>query len=406
MKDVNILFCLFYRPIILGDRAAGSCIAVPFGTTLKERIVGQLGCASASYKAFTVVGPQGTGSTTAVQISGISPAVYYTYLTWTPSTSQYGPNVVCAALTDSSCLNSANHCFTVLGGVPIPTLVNNTCTPSGGINSTTLMGNLGILTWSVDFNSVVIQPQYSAYINYFYSNGSLMFKIDVSSFPSVSFNNLTTYSTLTWQTGNNFPDGGYYITFDYGVGLGPLFCLPQSDAVTDPGFCSFFVRTNDTTTTTTTTQTQTQPTTISGQTLPLTNAGQTLSSTGAPILPVGVTTTTTLTSATVITGSSANGTGSTTANGLPGTTTIFGSGSGSGSNSSTAVSGIQTTAQISVSNTTTSSNLCQTSKCNSQSLGILLASTLMSGVAGHLSSISGVFLYLMKKKKQEEMMGM
>ena len=391
--------------MILGDRAAGSCIAVPFGTTLTERIVGQLGCASASFKAFTVVGPQGTGSTTPVQISGISPAKYYTYLTWTPSTSQYGPNVVCAALTDSSCLNSANHCFTVLGGVPIPTLVNNTCTPSGGINSTTLSGNLGILTWSVDFNSVVIQPQYSAYINYFYSNGSLMFKIDVSSFPSVSFNNLTTYSTLTWQTGNNFPDGGYYITFDYGVGLGPLFCLPQSDAVTDPGFCSFYVRTNDTTTTTTTTQTQTQPTTISGQTLPLTNAGQTLSSTASPILPVGVTTTSTLASATTVSGASGGGTASTTLSGLSGTTAIGGTGSVSGSNSSITGFGISTTTQLSGSNTTSSNNLCKTSTCDSQSLGILLASTLMSGIAGHLSSISGVFLYLMKKKKQEEMMG-
>ena len=169
---------------------------------------------------------------------------------------------MCATLSDSSCLNSVNHCYTVLGGVPIPSLVKNTCTPSGLINSTTLKSNKGILKWSVDFNSVVIQPQYSAFIKYFYSNGSLMFKIDVSNYPSVSFTNLTTYTRLTWQTRNNFTDGAYYITFDNGVGLGSLFCLPQSDEITDPKFCSFYVETHDTITTTVTTQTnrQTRPT--------------------------------------------------------------------------------------------------------------------------------------------------
>jgi hypothetical protein len=154
---------------------------------------------------------------------------------------------VCAALTDSNCMNSPNHGYTVLGGIPIPMLVNETCTPSVGINSTTLMGNLGLLTWTVNFNPVVMKPQYSAYIRYFYANGTQMFKIDVSSFPSVTFTNLTTYSKLSWETSNNFPDGGYYVLFDYGVGLGPDFCLPQSEAVSDKSFCSLFVRTNDTT---------------------------------------------------------------------------------------------------------------------------------------------------------------
>ena len=353
--------------------------------------MGQLGCASATLKQFTAVGPRGTGSSTPVLISGTSPAQYYTYLTWTPSASQYGPNIVCAAMTDSSCLNSANHCYTVLGGVPIPMLVNDTCTPSGGINSTTLMGNRGILTWSVNFNSVVMQPQYSAYIRYYYSNGTQMFKIDISSFPSVTFTNLTTYSKLSWQTGNNFRDGGYYILFDYGVGLGPDFCLPQSEAVTDPNFCYFYVRTNDTTTTTTTTLTQTQPTTQAGQTLAL--GGQ--SSTAYAILPVGVTTTTSTTTTTLTTTTNPLGAVTTTAIGA-GT-----SSSGSGSN----VTSTNFTTTISSSNSTSNNNTCTTTKCNSESLGVILASTLASGIAGHLSSISGVFFYLMKKKKQEEMMG-
>ncbi len=351
--------------------------------------MGQLGCATATFKQFTVVGPQGTGSTTPVKINGTSPAQYYTYLTWTPSNSQYGPNIVCAALTDANCMNSPNHCYTVLGGVPIPMLVNETCTPSGGINSTTLMGNLGILTWSVNFNSVVMQPQYSAYIRYFYANGTQMFKIDVSSFPSVTFTNLTTYSKLTWETGNNFPDGGYYILFDYGVGLGPDFCLPQSEAVTDKTFCSFFVRTNDTTTTTTTTLTQTQPTTVSGQTLPV--GGQ--SSTAYPILPVGVTTTTTTTQTTITT---VSGTVSTTT--ITSTASLATSASGMISSSFTTTTG-------SPNSTLNSTTTCTTTKCDSQSLGVLLASTLAAGIGGHLSSISGVFLYLMKKKKQEEMLG-
>jgi hypothetical protein len=234
-----------------------------------------------------------------------------------------------------------------------------------------------------------MQPQYSAYIRYFYANGTQMFKIDVSSFPSVTFTNLTTYSKLTWETGNNFPDGGYYILFDYGVGLGPDFCLPQSEAVTDKTFCSFFVRTNDTTTTTTTTLTQTQPTTVSGQTLPV--GGQ--SSTAYPILPVGVTTTTTTTQTTITT---VSGTVSTTT--ITSTASLATSASGMISSSFTTTTG-------SPNSTLNSTTTCTTTKCDSQSLGVLLASTLAAGIGGHLSSISGVFLYLMKKKKQEEMLG-
>ncbi len=283
---------------------------------------------------------------------------------------------MCAALTDSNCMNSPNHCYTVLGGIPIPMLVNETCTPSGGINSTTLMGNLGILTWTVDFNSVVMQPEYSAYIRYFYANGTQMFKIDVSSFPSVTFTNLTTYSKLSWETGNNFPDGGYYILFDYGVGLGPDFCLPQSEAVTDKNFCSFFVRTNDTTTTTTTTLTQTQPTTFSGQTLPV--GGQ--SSTAYPILPVGVTTTTTTTTTTISIG----------AGGIPTTSVISTASLTNGFANGMTSSSLATTTGSSNS-TSNSTTTCTTTKCNSQSLGVILASTLASGIAGHMSSISGIF---------------
>jgi hypothetical protein len=323
------------------------------------------------------------GSTTAVQISGISPPQYYTYLSWTPIASQYGPNIVCAIMSDTSCLNSANHCFTVLGGIPIPMLVNETCTPSGGINSTTLMGNLGILTWTVNFNSVVMQPQYSAYIRYFYANGTQMFKIDVSSFPSITFTNLTTYSKLSWETGNNFPDGGYYILFDYGVGLGPDFCLPQSEAVTDKNFCSFFVRTNDTTTTTTTTLTQTQPTTVSGQTLPV--GGQ--SSTAYPILPIGVTTTTTTTTTTL----------STLSGSVP-TTSIISSAPSTTGIANGMTSSSLTTTTISSNSTLNSTTTCTTTKCSAEAFALVFASTIASGVAGHLSSMSGVFFYLMKKK--------
>jgi hypothetical protein len=347
--------------------------------------LGQLGCASASFKQFTVVGPQGTGSTTAVQVTGTSPAQYYTYLTWTPSSSQYGPNIVCAALTDTNCMNSPNHCYTVLGGIPIPMLVNETCTPSGGINTTTLMGNLGILTWAVNFNSVVMQPQYSAYIRYFYANGTQMFKIDVSSFPSVTFTNLTTYSKLSWETGNNFPDGGYYILFDYGVGLGPDFCLPQSEAVTDKSFCSFFVRTNDTTTTTTTTLTQTQPTTVAGQTLPV--GGQ--SSTAFPILPVGVTTTTSTTTTTITT---------TTVAGAVPTTTVISAASLTTSSVNALTSSSVITTTSSSNSTLNSTTTCTTSKCNAETFALVFAATMASGIAGHLSSMSGVFFYLMKKK--------
>lgn len=224
--------------MILGDRPSGQCIAVPYGTTFKTRIVGQLGCSSAMFKEFPTVGPQGISTTIEKLIPGSSPSQYYKDLSWTPSNSQYGPNFICSSIGDSTCLYSKNYCFTLLAGIVAPVLVNNTCKP---VNyNSNLVTSSQVLSWSVDFNTIVVRPSFSTFIRY-YHNGTQVFAIDVSSSSSVTYSNQSTYTKLLWTTTYNLPNGEYYVAFDYGIGLGTQFCLPQTDAVTDATFCQFSV---------------------------------------------------------------------------------------------------------------------------------------------------------------------
>ena len=317
--------------------------------------------------ALQIVGPTGTSVGTTTLIAGTSPSQYYVNVTWTPSATQIGPNVICATATDTSCLNSENHCYTVLAGVPIPALVSGTCTPTGFLNKTTIAGVNGVITWSVQFNEPVLQPIQTTYISYYYGNGTLLFQIDASTFPTVTYDNYT----LTWTTGNSFVDGPYYILFDYGMGLGPQYCLPQSDAITDPTFCAFVVNTNITAVTTTKASTATAPVTVSGQTLPLNG----ISSTGSSILPLGANTTTS----------------TSTLSGNQTATTVY----TTSSISTTLIS----TATSSVYNSTVAFKC--TSNCTSSAITALFATCLSSAIGGHLSSMTGVFVYLMKKKRAE-----
>ena len=333
--------------------------------------------------ALQIVGPTGTSVGTTTLIAGTSPSQYYVNVTWTPSATQIGPNVICATATDTSCLNSENHCYTVLAGVPIPALVSGTCTPTGFLNKTTIAGVNGVITWSVQFNEPVLQPIQTTYISYYYGNGTLLFQIDASTFPTVTYDNYT----LTWTTGNSFVDGPYYILFDYGMGLGPQYCLPQSDAITDPTFCAFVVNTNITAVTTTKASTATAPVTVSGQTLPLNG----ISSTGSSILPLGVNTTTS----------------TSTLSGNQTATSVFTTSSTAAATSFSTSAITTTTSSVYNSSVTLTSvnSVCRQSNCTTGALATLLTTCLTTGISGHLSSMTGVFLYLMKKKKTESALG-
>ena len=166
-------------------------------------------------------------------ISGSNPSQFYKILRWAPSNSQYGPNIVCSSIGDTTCLYSTNYCFTLYAGVSSPSLVNNSITVSSLNNS--------FLTWSVSFNTIVQQPTFSTYIRFLSANGTQVLAIDVSNSSFVKYSNQSTYSILKWTTGNNFADGSYYIGFDSGIGIGTQYCSLQSNSETDQGFSSFIV---------------------------------------------------------------------------------------------------------------------------------------------------------------------
>ena len=210
---------------------------------------------------------------------------------WTPTAAQTGQNIMCAKANDNVMLTSDLHCFTLLAGIYPPKLVSSSKSPSGTLTAAQLAGVNSLITWSIDFDQPISKPSSSAYINFHEASGSILFKIDVSIFPTVtiSSNNVT----LQFQTGNNFADGSYYITFDYGVGVGALYCQAQSDAERSNTFWTFTIASTGTTIGNTTLATATRPL------LGITAA----SSTASPILPVQTATTlSTTTTTTAMTG--------------------------------------------------------------------------------------------------------
>jgi hypothetical protein len=227
---------------------------------------------------------------------------------------------MCAKAIDSTCLSSDLHCFTLIAGVYPPALVAGTGSPTGLLTGATLAGTNGVITWTVSFNKVVIRPLKASYIKLYYSNGTLLFKMDASVFPTVTYSG----AILKFQTTNTFDPGSYYILFDYGAGLGSEYCKPESDAVTSPTFWPFSIAI----TTTTKLATATAPTTKAGATLGLSG----LSSTAYPIMPVGWTSTSTTVLTQAYTGVSASSTVSMASNANTASSAVGQSTSSSGSN--------------------------------------------------------------------------
>jgi hypothetical protein len=150
-----------------------------------------------------------------------------------PRSSQYGPNIVCSSIGDTTCLYSPNYCFTLYAGVNSPSLLNNSITLSSLNNS--------FLSWSISFTTKVQKPTFTSFIRYFSTNGTQVLTIDVSNSSSVTYNDQTAFSILQWKTGNIFADGSYFIGFDRGIGIGTQYCSLESNAVTHEGFSSFIV---------------------------------------------------------------------------------------------------------------------------------------------------------------------
>lgn len=291
----------------------------------------------------------------------IGPLDWAITFTWTPTAIQRGVNIICATATDNTCFASNMHCFTLLVGVPSPKVNQNTIRPSGILSGATLAGAGGVITWSFDFDVQIELTTTPTFIKFYKSGGTFLFQIDVTSFPgaTLSSNN----QTFSFQTGNGFPSGSYYILMDGGIGVagGTAACTIGSDGVISNSFWTFSIPSTSAT-----------ATTLATATLP--NAaltGSAVSITASAILPIGQTQTTTL--APGVTTVSTVSTSTTTTLVSTTTTTLT-----AGTTTSTTTTTTSTTLITTSSTTTTSFNLVTTAplttKCNRTAfIGIIVS---------------------------------
>jgi hypothetical protein len=286
-----------------------------------------------------------------------------------------GPNVICSTATDNTYMNSPTYCFTLLAGVT-PVSITGGGSPSGALSATIIAGNNGIITWTATLSMPSARPTKEAMISLYFSNGTLVFEIDASVFPTVTYSG----TTLSFETGNSFAPGDYYWNFGYGVAIGTLYCLPQSDAITSTTFWTFSVS-------------ATATTTLAAATVPASIGASGASSTAAPILPVGVTTTTTTTTTTVAGNTVAMVAGAVTTT----TTTTTTSTTSTTSTTTTTV----TTTTLSTTTTTKSFTTAtifanSTNPCDFTTFIIVCSGVWVSGTIIHMIALISIFLVFLK----------
>jgi hypothetical protein len=282
-----------------------------------------------------------------------------------------GPNVICSTATDNTYMNSPTYCFTLLAGVT-PVSITGGGSPSGALSATIIAGNNGIITWTATLSMPSARPTKEAMISLYFSNGTLVFEIDASVFPTVTYSG----TTLSFETGNSFAPGDYYWNFGYGVAIGTLYCLPQSDAITSTTFWTFSVSA-----------------TLAAATVPASIGASGASSTAAPILPVGVTTTTTTTTTTVAGNIVAMVAGAVTTT----TTTTTKSTTSTTSTTTTTV----TTTTLSTTTTTKSFKTAtiiasSTNPCDFTTFIIVCSGVWVSGTIIHMIALISIFLVFLK----------
>ena len=338
-----------------------------------------------------MIGSSGMAFTKMATLTGTT-GQYFLSMTWTPTAAQRGPNVVCARAIDSTYLSSDLYCFTLLAGITAPAVVPNTQSPTGALSSALLTSASGIITWSFKFDQTILRPSKPRHITFYTSTGTVLFQIDVSVFPTVYYNN----DSLSFETTNTFASGSYYITLGYGIGVGPLYCKPESDAELSTTFWTFTVSTATTSALATTTVIAPSP---SAGTAVITG----LSSTASPILPVGNTVTTTTTTITATTPSTA-GTGTTvsgtTVSGIPTTASV----SGATPATNTGITTVGTTATIGTTVTTTSTRFTpyktttsvanENNPCTRESFILVNAIIMGGGLVLHVISVFTILYFL------------
>ncbi|CAF5007080.1 unnamed protein product, partial [Rotaria sp. Silwood1] len=133
MSSVPIQF-LFYaytpsasacatRPAIIGDRPNRACIGVPIGVQLSETVIVQTYCTGQNIVDFVTSSPIGM---THSAISNPSTNLWTMTLTWTPQSTQSGPQGFCAGAIDNRNLQSDPWCITYLVDYTSPNIIRPT----------------------------------------------------------------------------------------------------------------------------------------------------------------------------------------------------------------------------------------------------------------------------------------
>lgn len=158
---------------------------------------------------------------------------------WLPTASDIGFYPIIANVTDN--LNQKAYIGLNLSIVPFPTdpdIAQSTGSPSSVLTETFLSGSNGFMTFHIDFNSKVKRPTKQTYFHIFNSYGVEVLTFDASRSGFVYYIDNKMFFDIPVNT---FPTGGYYITFDEGVGVSYGYCKPLSTAVTSNAFWAFSI---------------------------------------------------------------------------------------------------------------------------------------------------------------------
>ncbi|CAF0986798.1 unnamed protein product [Adineta steineri] len=302
MSSVPIQF-LFYAynitagacataPLIIGVRPNRACIGVPIGVQLNETVQVQTYCPGQTIVNFVTSSPVGM---THSAISNPSSGLWVMTLTWTPSSTQLGPQGFCAGAMDNSSLQSAPWCITYLVGYDSPNLIRPTLVQGSASPIGTVFSNQSL--FSIQATNAVGRPSRNGTNICFHldtTNASVLC-YDAGYSPNVIYTGYTIVivTTITWTPGQS-----YYVTMDNGFASGSVFCHAESLAITDKTFWRFDIWNPalSSTTTTTTTPPTTHTVTSLGTTTTSINTACTTS--GIVVTSTNASTTTTTASTT------------------------------------------------------------------------------------------------------------
>ncbi|CAF3340862.1 unnamed protein product [Rotaria sp. Silwood1] len=311
MSSVPIQF-LFYaytalssacatRPAIIGARPNRACIGVPIGVQLTESVIAQTYCTGDSIVDFVTSSPIGMTHST---ISNPSSDLWTLTLTWTPDSTQSGPQGFCAGAIDNHNLQSDPWCITYLVDYTSPNIIRPSVVQGSASPVGTVFANQSI--FSIMATNPVGRPSRNGtYIcfNDAATNTSVVC-YDAGYASNLLYNGytVTIITHVTWTYGHT-----YYVTMDSGFASGDVFCHAESAPITDTTFWQFNIWNPAVSSTTTTTTTAPTTHTVTTRNVSVTTVNTLLTTTG-----IVASTTTTQNNTTTTTTTTTNPTTSTT----------------------------------------------------------------------------------------------